>query len=116
MEWTQPHFLTASIKGPRWYISTICNKKSEEGPDHEGFDARYRFGKEHLSYPRGRLQGRGSTAETTHPQATAAVPGETGTMSGRYGGLCGRSLPGPRDRKARPHGEADEPTLRHAIP
>ena len=59
MEWTQPHFLTVSIKGPRWYISTICHKKSEEGPDDEGFNARHRFGKEHLSYPRGRLQGRG---------------------------------------------------------
>lgn len=57
MEWTQPHFLTSSISGPRWYISTICNKKSEEGPDDEGFNARHRFGKEHLSYPRVDFRG-----------------------------------------------------------
>src|SRR5262245_19807792 len=64
MEWTQPHFETASMKRAKMVTSTI--KKEVRGSSDESYNARHRLGKEHLSSPRRRRARYSGAAKTSH--------------------------------------------------
>src|SRR6195952_2384318 len=69
----------------------------------------------HLSTARSRQRGRRGLSQEAAPRPGSRVPGNAPALHGGPGSVWQRSLLGPRDRQARPHGEADRAGVRQAV-
>jgi hypothetical protein len=100
---------------PRWQ-RTITTTKSEGRCQSERSNSRNRFSKECVSASRSRCERQDYGSAPTSAASIVTVHCTVETLSGRNGSVRWRTPLRSRDRETRTRSEADESTLRAAVP